>query len=209
MHTLSHMGDVPQAPLRATLLILAGGNSRRMGRPKALLPVGATTLIEWLAARLAPGLAHLLVAGRDESQLPAGLRPHLVRDLHPGVGPLAGVEAGLVASPYDTVVAIGCDMPAVTPALMRRLVAAASADGVDACVPRVGGEPEPTCAAYRRSAAGPITAALSEGRFKAAAVLTALTVAWLDGEDPALFANLNTQEDYRAFLEQLRQAGRV
>ena len=39
--------------LKATLLLLAGGESKRMGQPKALLPVGAITLVEWLADRLA------------------------------------------------------------------------------------------------------------------------------------------------------------
>ena len=185
----------------ATLLILAGGESRRMGRPKALLPVGATTLIEWLVARLAPAFDELLVAARDAGQLPHSLRPHLVIDLHAAAGPLAGVEAGLAASTCDIVVAIACDMPRVTSDLLRRLVAAASAQGIDAAVPRVRGEPEPACAAYCRSAAAPIAAALDAGRFKAARVLEDLRVAWLDNEDPALFVNLNTTEDYQAFIQ--------
>lgn len=192
--------------LRATLLILAGGESRRMGQPKGLLPVGDTTLIEWVAARLAPTFDHLLVAGRDQTHLPHGLWPHLVSDIHPGAGPLAGVEAGLAATRHDIVLAIACDMPEVTPALARRLVAAASAGGVDAAVPRVRGEPEPACAAYRRSAARTIANALSAGRFKAADVLSELKVAWLDDEDPLLFANVNTPEDYNAFLERQRNA---
>jgi len=186
--------------LAATLLVLAGGESRRMGRPKALLPVGAITLIEWLVARLAPAFDQLLVAARDPGQLPPSLHPHLVTDLHAASGPLAGVEAGLAASTCDIVVAIACDMPQVTPDLLQRLVVAASAEGIDAAVPRVRGEPEPACAAYRRSAAGPISAALEAGRFKAARVLDELRVAWLDGEDPALFVNLNTPEDYQAFM---------
>lgn len=191
--------------LTATLLILAGGESRRMGRPKALLPVGDTTLIEWVTARLAPTFDHLLVAGRDQTHLPCGLYRYLVPDIHPGAGPLAGVEAGLAATPHDTVLAIACDMPEVTPALARRLVAAA-AGGVDAVVPRVRGEPQPACAAYRRSAARPIANALSAGRYRAADVLSELKVAWLEDEDPLLFANINTPEDYRAFLERQRNA---
>jgi molybdenum cofactor guanylyltransferase len=190
----------------ATLLLLAGGASRRMGRPKALLPVGGVTLAEWVASRLAPGFAHLLVAAAGPEQLPPSLRPHLVRDLHRGAGPLAGVEAGLAASPHDTVVAVACDMPAVTADLVRRLASAAAADEVDAAVPRVLARPEPTCAAYRRSAAGPIAAALAEGRHRAADALAELRVQWLDGEDPALFANLNTPEDYRQFLARLAPA---
>jgi molybdenum cofactor guanylyltransferase len=188
--------------LRATLVVLAGGESRRMGRPKALLPVGTTTLIEWLVARLAPAFAHLAVAGRAPDRLPAGLRPHLVPDLHGGAGPLAGVEAGLAASPHDLVVAVACDMPAVTSDLLGRLAEAAGDGDTDAAVPRVGGRPEPACAAYCRSAAGPIAAALAAGRQRATDVLADLRVRWLDDEDPALFANLNTPDDYQRFLDE-------
>lgn len=107
--------------LQATLVVLAGGDSRRMGRPKALLPVGRTTLIEWLVDRLAPAFAHLAVAAREPGRLPPRLRPHLAPDLHAGAGPLAGVEAGLAVSPHDVVVAVACDMPRVTADLLRRL----------------------------------------------------------------------------------------
>jgi molybdopterin-guanine dinucleotide biosynthesis protein A len=97
----------------ATLLLLAGGESRRMGRPKALLPVFGTTLIEWMARRLATGFEHLLVSASGEEQLPEGLREHLVRDLRRGGGPLAGIESGLAACRNEVLVAVACDMPRV------------------------------------------------------------------------------------------------
>jgi molybdenum cofactor guanylyltransferase len=183
--------------LDAALLVLAGGESRRMGRPKALLPVGPETLIEWVIARLAPELPELLVAARSEAQLPAALRPHLVRDRHPGAGPLAGIEAGLVAARHEIVVAVACDMPWVTAELVARLVGAVA--GRDAAVPRVGERPEPACAAYHRRAAPTLAAALAAGRRRAGAVVEELDVRWLDGEDPAMFANLNTPADYERF----------
>jgi molybdopterin-guanine dinucleotide biosynthesis protein A len=183
----------------ATLLVLAGGQSRRMGRPKALLPVGATTLIESIVTRLAPEFDHLLVAVGDPGSVPDRLRTHLVRDLHPGAGPMAGVEAGLAASPFDLVVAVACDMPAVTPSLLRRLVT--EAGGRSAVVPRVDGRPEPACAAYRRTALEPISTALERGRLRAADVLNDLDVRWLDDEDRAQFVSLNTPEDYRRLLD--------
>ncbi|TMC04528.1 MAG: molybdenum cofactor guanylyltransferase [Chloroflexi bacterium] len=192
--------DDGQVILPATLVVLAGGDSRRMGRPKALLPVAGTTLIEWLTARLSPGFAHLVVAARDPERVPASLRRHVAPDLHAGAGPLAGVEAGLAASPHDVVVAVACDMPAVTPDLLRRLHDAAA--GADAAVPRIAGRPEPACAAYRRPAARPIARALAAGRLRATDVLVDLGVRWLDGEDPALFANLNTPADYARFLDE-------
>jgi molybdopterin-guanine dinucleotide biosynthesis protein A len=165
----------------ATLLLLAGGESRRMGRPKALLPVGEATLIEWMASRLGLEFEHLLVSARDERQLPESLRTHLVRDLRPGAGPLAGIEAGLAATPHDVLVAVACDMPGVGVELTRRLVEAS--EGHDAAVPRLGGRPE------RR----------------AAAALQELDVRWLDGEPAAQFANLNTPEDCAGFLDALRK----
>lgn len=193
--------------LAATLLILAGGASRRMGRPKALLPAGDTTLIEWVAGRLAPAFGHVLVAAPDAAGLPPGLRPHLVADLHPGAGPLAGVEAGLRASPHDVLVAVACDMPAVTPGLAERLLRAVAERGgsgqPDAAVPRVAGRPQPACAAYRRSAAEPIGAALAAGRWRAVDALAGMRVRWLDDEDPALFVNLNTLDEYLAFVRSL------
>jgi molybdenum cofactor guanylyltransferase len=192
-----HIGVV-----KATLLLLAGGASRRMGQPKALLPYGGTTLIEHVAQTLAPEFHEVLVSANDPEAVPPGLRQRLVHDLHLGAGPLAGIEAGLNAARHETLFAVACDMPLVTADLARRVVAAAQ--GHDAAVPRVGGRPEPAAAAYRQGAAGPIAAALAEGRRQAAEVLEELDVAWLDDLDPRLFANANDPATYRALLDALR-----
>src|SRR6202171_4027683 len=96
--------------LKATLLLLAGGETTRMGQPKALLPVGATTLVEWLAARLGGSFAEVLVSANDPQLVPKGLR--MVRDRRAGhLGPLAGIAGGLAAATYAVVVAVVCDMP--------------------------------------------------------------------------------------------------
>jgi molybdopterin-guanine dinucleotide biosynthesis protein A len=193
----AHRRDDIRVAEPATLLVLAGGQSRRMGRSKALLPVQGTTLVEWLAGRLKPSFQELLVAAGEPAQLPPGLRGHFVADQRPGAGPLAGIEAGLAAASHPTMVVVACDMPYVTPALARGLVAAAA--GHDAAVPRFGRRPEATCAAYRRSARDAISAALDEGRNRASEALDAIDVNWLEELDAALFVNLNTPADYRAF----------
>jgi molybdopterin-guanine dinucleotide biosynthesis protein A len=191
--------------LAASLVILAGGEGRRIGRPKALVPVAGMTLVEWVACRLTPTCRHLLVCARRPEQLPASLRAHFVADRYPDAGPLAGIAAGLAASPYDLVVVVACDMPRVTPTLVRRLARAAV--GVEAAVPRIEGRPEPTCAAYRRSAGAAIEMALRHGHHRVAEVLSMLTVRWLEVEDPALFTNLNTPDDLLAFEEWLHAKG--
>jgi len=185
-----------------------------MGRPKALLAVAGKTLLEWQVERLGPGFKEVLVSvARDLQNLPPALQATVVFDLHRDAGPLAGVEAALAHAGHEVVFAVGCDLPAVGLRLARALVEASS--GHDAAVPRPGGRVEPACAAYRRSAAGPIGAALRAGRFKAADALAEIDARYLDdaelaaaGAGPLSFQNLNTPADYEAFLSILSsQAG--
>ncbi len=179
-----------------------------MGRPKALLPVAGRPLIDYLLDRLAATFAEVLISANDSSSLPAELRHRMVRDEHPGAGPLSGIEAGLNAASHDAMFTVGCDMPRVTPALARLLVE--SAAGHDAAVPRLAGLPEPACACYRRSARAAIGAAIGAGRFKAAEALRDLDVNYLEGEElhaagiaSEVFWNINTPQDYQVFLASL------
>ena len=189
--------------LPATLILLAGGDSRRMGRPKALLPVEDLTLIEWLAQRLAPDFEQTLVAARESAQLPESLRQRFLADRHAGAGPLAGIEAGLLAAGGRPLVAVACDMPFVTSELVRRLLRASS--GHVAAAPESGGRLHPACAAYRAGALEPISAALERGERRAVDVLAGLDVCRVRVEDARLLANLNTPADYREFLAELRK----
>lgn len=193
--------------LAATLLVLAGGRSSRMGSPKALLPVGDQALVQWIIASLAPAFDEVLVSGPG-SLLPPELRPVAVADLHPGAGPLAGLEAGLKRARHDTLVAVACDMPLVTESLARLLVR--SCRGHDAAVPRPAGRPEPACAAYRRSALPTIVQSVAEGRLAARQALISMDVRYLGeaelaaaGADRRTFWSINTPEDYRQFLSRL------
>ncbi|MDQ6636853.1 MAG: molybdenum cofactor guanylyltransferase [Candidatus Dormibacteraeota bacterium] len=183
----------------ATLLLLAGGGSRRMGRPKALLPWQDSTLLEWLARRLAPGFTRLLISAAHPSQVPASLRAQTVIDPRPGEGPLAGLVAGLQAAPDQPLLAVACDMPNVTLALLSRLLHASR--GWDAAMPRLAGQPQATCAAYQPAALGPLAAALQQRRLKLSDAVAGLCVNWLDDEEASLFENLNTPADYRRLFD--------
>jgi len=187
--------------MQATLLVLAGGESRRMGRTKAWLEVGETTLVRWVAERLAPTFAEVVVSFAEPEQVQESVPYRLVFDRKRSTGPLAGLEAGLAAARNDVTFAIACDMPYVTSELAEMAVAAAR--GCDAAIARINGRPEPTCAAYRRSALPMITAALDAGRYRAAELAEHLDVTWLEGLDPDLFRSLNAPEDYERFRREL------
>ena len=189
--------------LKATLLLLAGGESKRMGQPKPLLPVGAVTLVEWLAARLGDSFAEVLVSANDPQLVPKGLR--MVRDRRAGhLGPLAGIEAGLHAATNEVMVAVACDMPRVTADLAERLIQLS--EGHDAAVPRIGGRPEPAFASYRQTAAWAIVEALDMGRLKAAGGTTKMDVVWCDDAALRMFCELKTPHDSQAVLAALSHA---
>ena len=185
--------------MQATLLVLAGGAGRRMGRAKAWLPVGDTTLLRCVVGRLGPSFSEVLVAFAAPEQLDEHIPHRVVFDRKASAGPLAGLEAGLSVARHDVTFAIACDMPYVTPAVAEMVVAAAH--GCDAAIPRIGGRPEPVCAAYRRSALPAITAALDGGKYRAADLVEQLDVTWLEGLDAQLFRSLNTPEDYERFRD--------
>lgn len=183
--------------MEATLLVLAGGQSRRMGRPKAWLEVGNTVLLRYVADRLAPAFSEVMVCFAEPEQLEHLVPYRVVFDRRPNAGPLAGLEAGLAASRHEVLFAVGCDMPYVTQSLAELAVAAAR--NCDAAIPRHEGMFEPVCGAYRKTALPAIADALDAGRLVAHDVMDYLDVTWLEGQDPNQFESLNTPSDLERF----------
>jgi molybdopterin-guanine dinucleotide biosynthesis protein A len=186
-----------------SLVILAGGLSRRMGRDKAALPAGDGTLIEHLARRLAPVVDETIIAGG--SGRPALPDVTMVEDRYPGLGPLAGMHAGLLASRSPLVWVVGCDLPDADPRLASLLCGLAR--DVDAVVPRIDSEPQGVCAVYDRALAPRIEGLLAAGERRVTMLLAASNVRYVTPDelravDPELrsFRNINTPDDYRAWL---------
>ena len=187
-----------------SLVILAGGLSRRMGRDKAALPAGDGTLIEHLARRLAPVVDETIVAGGSGRDAPAGAR--MVDDRYPGLGPLAGIHAGLLAARHAHVWVVGCDLPDADPGLASLLRGLAG--DYDAVVPRLDSEPQGVCALYDRVLASRIEDLLTAGERRVKMLLAASNVRYVTPEelrvvDPQLrsFRNINTPAEYEAWLK--------
>jgi len=183
--------------MEAALLVLAGGRSSRMGRPKAWLEVEDTYLLRYTAERLAGSFAEVLVAFAEPEQMEQPVPYRVVFDRKASAGPLAGIESGLAASSHEVVFVLACDMPYVT--LEAAEIAVAAARRCDAAIPRNDGRVEPVCGAYRTSALGVIRAALDYGQYRVADVVEGLDVTWLESLDPQQFRSLNTPEDLELF----------
>ena len=199
----SRAADLPLTA-DATLVVLAGGSSRRMGRPKHALPVAGVTLLEWIVARLGPTFAESIVSC---APAPAGMRG--VADRRPAAGPLAGIEAALLAMRTERAFVVAVDMPYASPPLAAALLARLGVH--DAAVPRTSGRPQPTCAVYAGSAAAKIGAYLDRGERRATGALEHLDVVFVDTDDlhasgiaASELRDLDTPADYDAFLASLR-----
>ena len=183
--------------MEATLLVLAGGDSRRMGRPKAWIEAGNTFLLRYVVERLAPAFSEVMISFAEPEQMEQLVPYRVVFDRKRSAGPLAGLEAGLMSARHDVLFAVACDMPYVTRPTAELAVAAAR--GCDAAIPRHDGLFEPVCGAYRKTALPAIVGALDSGNYTAHDVVMDLDVTWLEGLDVAEFESLNTPADLERF----------
>ncbi|MBR1659180.1 MAG: molybdenum cofactor guanylyltransferase [Oscillospiraceae bacterium] len=178
--------------------VLAGGLSTRMGRDKAALPLGGTTLLAHQVRKLRSlGIRDIMVSG---SALPAD-HARFVPDLFPRRGPLSGIHACLLAAEREHVLFLPVDVPRVPSEALRALILA-HAGG--ATVLRHGGKTEPLIGVYAKPLAAEAEALLQTETTAVRRLLErtdALAVEFAG--EAALLMNCNTPEAYEA----LRLAG--
>jgi molybdopterin-guanine dinucleotide biosynthesis protein A len=191
-------------------IVLCGGQSRRMGRPKAWLPFGGELMLPRVVRLLGEAVAPVVVVaapGQDVPPLPAGVE--VVRDEEKGRGPLQGLAAGLAAlrGRAEAAYLSSCDVPFLRPAFASRLIELLGERSI--CVPRVGEYYHPLAAVYRAEVAEAVARLLAEDRLRPfflfeAVTTRVVTAVELADVDPAFqtLRNLNTPEEYEAALRE-------
>ncbi len=101
-------------------LVLAGGGSRRMGAPKPFVPFHGIPLIQHVVERLRPVFDTLRIVARDPEPF-SFLSVPVIQDASPRRGPLVGVYSGLAATEAEWCFVVGCDMPFLSPAVIRHM----------------------------------------------------------------------------------------
>ncbi len=183
-------------------IVLAGGESRRMGRVnKALLDVGGVRIIERVTVSLAKVVNEILLitnALKDFEFLGFPMLP----DIAPGYGALGGLYTGLRSCQGAYGFLVACDMPFLDVRVMRHMVALIAGHDVDVVVPRIGGHLEPLHAIYSRACIPHIERLMAAGELKIADFFRQVDVLEVPEQVLAAFdpdlrfvMNINTPED--------------
>jgi molybdopterin-guanine dinucleotide biosynthesis protein A len=186
-----------------TVIILAGGKSKRFRQDKTLLKLdGAGLLIESIVARCRGLFDEILIMSNQENKF--GIEGTTeVSDIFPGLGPIGGIHGGLRFMKGSTALVAACDMPFFDPALAEKLLALS--DGFDAVIPRDGGKFQPLFAVYKKSMLPVFEAHILRGSLRPLNVVRDVRTRYVDrkewvvmeenkGKD--IFYNINYQKDY-------------
>ncbi|MEE0845753.1 MAG: molybdopterin-guanine dinucleotide biosynthesis protein B [Eggerthellaceae bacterium] len=200
---------------RVTVVIQAGGESRRMGRSKATVPFAGRPLICRLVERLAPVADDLVITTNEPENL-AFLHStfpqyniQLVCDEFDYRGALPGLYTALQAARNPYVAVVACDMVFASSSLVVAEALAMKESGADAVVPVNKHGYEPFHAMYRRMACLPaVRAALGRGEKRAQAFFGDVNVLEfpqskvLEAEPMGgCFINCNTPDELHALEE--------
>lgn len=191
-------------------VVLCGGESRRMGRPKAWLAFGDELLLPRVVRLLGEVVAPIVVVaapGQDVPIMPAEIE--IVRDAEHGRGPLQGLAAGLEAlrGRAEAAYVSSCDVPFLLPAFVRRLIGLLGHWAI--CVPDAGGFLHPLSAVYRIEIADVAARLLAANRLRSSLLIEQAPTRIVQPEefadvDPTFqsLRNLNTLADYEAALRE-------
>lgn len=196
--------DPHSGPAAAIGVVLAGGDSQRMGRDKAGIVIGGETLVERAARRLGDLCSSVVIAndGRRRFEEYACVRDGA------GQGPAAGILGAASAYPARALLVLACDLPDVPGSLLSELLASPA----DWTVPRWQGRLEPLCALYRPPALEALAGRVAAGSVAPhrLAEEAQLVVRFLEGSEldrhgapDRVFANLNRPEDLDRFEHSL------
>lgn len=191
-------------------VILCGGESSRMGRPKCWLPLAGGTMLGRVVSILEEVVSPLVVvAAPDQDVPPLPGSVEVVRDPVRGRGPLQGIAVGLTAleGRADAAYISGCDSPFLQPAFVRRMVELLGDH--DIAVPAIDGYRFPLSAVYHVSVALVARELIAAGQSRPAFLFDRVPTRFVWREDLPPYErlqslrNVNTPDDYEAAVWEL------
>lgn len=178
-------------------LVLAGGESRRMGRDKATLSYCGATQLEKTYALVARHCERAFVSVRaDHASEPSRARFPQIVDGSAGQGPIAGIAAAQAAHPGAAWLVVACDLPFLSDATLGYLVAHRGEHAVTAFRSSHDGLPEPLCAIYEPGTREALLESIAQGRNCPRKFVIASGAPLLEQPEPSALDNVNTPEEF-------------
>ena len=185
-----------------TIVIQSGGESRRMGQDKALLPFLGQPLIQRIVQRLL-AVADELIVTTNQPGAYHFLGLPLFSDTYPARGALGGLQTALASARQPLVAVVACDMPFASPDLFTFQARVLQDETVDIVIPLTPAGYEPLHAVYRRETCLPaVEWALEHDQWKLISWFSKVKVRALSAEECRLhdpqglaFANVNTPQE--------------
>lgn len=186
-----------------SLIILAGGKSRRMKKNKALLPTPEGTLIERIINQLKGRFDEVIISINKEKDFKF-LPYKLVKDEKPDLGPMMGIKSALSSSSHQKNFVIACDIPDVNISFLETMISeAAQNDIVIARSPNH--RKEPLFGIYSKSVLPEMNQLLRVGIFSLLPLFEICQTKEMPMTDSSWFKNLNTFREYKRFLRQAKK----
>lgn len=182
-----------------SVIILAGGQSRRMGRDKADLLCGRQTFLECQIQKARQlGIGDILVSGYHGTVPPA---VRVIPDRFPDRGPLGGLEACLRAAIHEKCLVLSVDAPLVPAAELERLMAQSLAASAPVTILKNRGQEYPLIGVYDRTLSDAMLREITGQKGSVFALIRRVGYeAYESPAHPRLFSNINTPEEYQAAL---------
>jgi len=178
-------------------LVLAGGESRRMGRDKALLVRDGLSQLAHITALLERITDRVYVSSRQEQQSdPERSRFENIIDRYEGIGPIAGILSAMDAHPHVDWLVVACDLPNIDERTLAFLIEKAEPEQpFTAFKSSYDGLPEPLCALYRSGSESIIRQFVEDGIVCPRKILIRSDTMLLEQPNPVALDNINTPDD--------------
>ncbi|WP_216831303.1 molybdenum cofactor guanylyltransferase [Alkalihalobacterium elongatum] len=184
-------------------VLLAGGESRRFGEPKAFYQLDGQPFFQYSLDALKKNADDIIIV--SQPQLIKQMQDHtsyrvvLDEEKFRGFGPLAGIYTAMKLVHAEWYVILPCDTPYITEHVIKRLVSYTKIHPKkDAFIPKVAGRNQPLIAVYNRRCLSTIEKNLKENQLKMGMLFQAVETVFIEEEsfnNHEAFRNINTKED--------------
>jgi len=182
-----------------TGVVLAGGNSSRMGTDKGVMDLNGKKVIQHVIDALTPVVDDIIIIANNENY--SGFGFPVYKDEIKDCGPLGGIYTALLKINSPKAVILSCDMPFVTTEFLSELIV--QSENSDVAIPVHDGKFEPLCSVYSKNCTSSFKNSIDNNVFKLTDAIALVNVKQIilpaTKEIENNFINLNTVQDLNKY----------